>query len=64
MANSNEYEAAYQAHNEACKVYRELSRKHLAFEITSEEYMIGRRIYDEATKVYDAAFDKEASRAA
>jgi len=55
-----EYKAAYEAHNEACKVFAKVTQAYRNMEIGDNEFLAGRKIYDEATKVFDVAFAKEA----
>ena len=58
---SPEYKAAYEAHNEACKAYDVVVQAYRTMKIGDAEFDAGRKIYDEATKVFDAAFSKEST---
>jgi hypothetical protein len=59
MAFSAEYLAALEAHNVACRSFSKIQKAYRAREIGDQEFIAGRKAYDAATAIYDAAFAKE-----
>lgn len=60
MSNSNEYEAARKAHDEAFEAFAPIRDAYRAGEIDDEAFLAARAAYDEATAAFDRAFEKEA----
>jgi len=58
---SPEYKAAYEAHNVASQAYTKVAEAYRAQEIGDAEFLAARKVYDEATAIYDAAYAKEAA---
>jgi len=58
---SAEYEAAIEAHNEAYRTFDAVRAAHRAKTVSDADFLAARSAYIEATKLFDAAFAKEAS---
>jgi hypothetical protein len=58
---SNEYAAALEAHNVAFAKFDAIRKAYRALEVGDAEFLAAKAEYEEATKVYDAAFAKEAA---
>ena len=60
---SPEYAAALAEHNAAQAAFHAVTKAYRALEIGDDEYLAARAEYGRATKKFDEAFDREASRA-
>jgi hypothetical protein len=58
---SNEYAAALAAHNAAFAKFNAVRNAYRALKVGDAEFLAAKKEYDEVTKVYDAAFAKEAA---
>lgn len=56
---SNEYAAALAAHNVAIAKFHAVRDAYRARTVGDAEFLAAKKEYEAATKVYDAAFDKE-----
>lgn len=59
---TNEYRAAYEAHNTARQAFSVAQASYRAMKIGDAEYLSARKVFDDATKIFDAAFASEADR--
>lgn len=57
--NSPAYEAAYEAHNVAIKKFNVVRDAYRARTVGDAEFLAARVEYEEATKLFDAAFAAE-----
>ncbi len=62
MTNSQEYEAAREAHSAALQAYTEVAEKYSALEVGDDEYLAARKIKDAADAAFDIAFEAEENR--
>jgi hypothetical protein len=58
---SAEYEAAIEAHNVAYRTFAAVRAGYYAKTVNDADFLAARAAYIEATKLFDAAFAKEAS---
>lgn len=58
---SNEYAEALAAHDAAFSKFDAVRAAYRARKVDDAEFLISKKEYDAATKVYDAAFAQEAS---
>ena len=54
------YEEALNAHSSAFHAFDAIRNEYRAGKISDAEFLAARKVYDEATKVYDAAFAVDA----
>ncbi len=59
--NSQAYEAAYAAHNVAIAKFNAVRDAYRARTVGDAEFLAARAEYEEATKLFDAAFAAEAA---
>lgn len=62
MITSEAYEAAIEAHNCACHIYRGVVAEYRAITIGDDEFLKAKAVMDEATRVFDIAFNAERDR--
>ena len=58
-ANSKAYEDAAKAHSEAFAIFNETTRAFRARDISDDEYLAARAVWDAAAKTFDDAFTVE-----